>query len=70
MKIIEIEWIKENRDKLDDEDIEDLNEFNFFEQLDNGELDLPLRRMMDLFKLTIAIHEKHVRKAINTFKLS
>lgn len=59
MKITEIEWIKHNRDKLDEEDVEALNSFNFFEQLENGELELPLPVMMELMLLTIQIVEKH-----------
>ncbi|MFJ8247256.1 hypothetical protein [Peribacillus asahii] len=59
MKITEIEWIKQNRDRLDEEDIKALNGFNFFEQLENGELDLPLPKMLELMKLTMKIHEKH-----------
>lgn len=59
MKITEVEWIKDNLEKLDDEDISELNEFDFFEQIKKGEIDLPILRLLELWSALIRIVKKH-----------
>lgn len=52
----------QNREKLEEEDVRSLNEFNFFEQVDNKELEQSLPRMLELIKLTISIYKKHTEE--------
>lgn len=60
MKIREVEWLKKNREKLDKDDIKALNEYDFFKQVDHGELDMPITEMAKLIKLTVKIHQKYI----------
>lgn len=59
MKVDGIEWIKNNKEKLSSEEIESLNEYNFFEQVENGELEMPLVKIVELMDLIIDIVTNH-----------
>jgi hypothetical protein len=60
LKIPEVEWIKENKHKLDKYDIEALNDFNFFEQIEEGQLSQSAFRMLELMQLLDFIYRKYV----------
>lgn len=59
MKITEISWLKNNRDKLDKSDLRELKKFDFYEQIESGELGHPLPKMLELMQLSIKIYGKY-----------
>ena len=68
MKITEIEWIKEHRDELAEPEIRALNRYNFFEQLEEGELSLPLPKTLELMQLAREIYFLHNIDRIESFE--
>lgn len=62
MKITEIEWIKQNKHKLTEVEINALHEFGFFEQVEQGELSLKITQMLLLMELVTQIHQNHTKK--------
>lgn len=59
MKIIELEWIMKNINKLDEEDIEVIDGFGLREQYKTGELDYPAITMLEIISLCSYIYKKH-----------
>ncbi|AMM44926.1 hypothetical protein SP15_128 [Bacillus phage SP-15] len=60
MRIPELHWIFNNKDKLTQEEVTKLEtEYDFFKQYKNGELDLPAVKMLDAMNNCIAIYNKY-----------
>jgi len=59
MRIPELHWLYENQEQLQKEEVEKLNEFDFFHQYKSGELNQNAMKMVELFEVAIEIHKKY-----------
>lgn len=60
MQIVEIEWLKKNADLLTNEDRETLRLAGVFDFANKGEINLPLPKAVEVFKLIANIVGKHM----------
>lgn len=51
MKIDAVEWVKENPEKLTEEETAQLNEHDFFDQMEAGELSMSLPDLMTVINI-------------------
>ncbi|MGR5908487.1 hypothetical protein ACT7DL_23765 [Bacillus paranthracis] len=56
---IEDEWMIENKEKLDEKDMNKLNKFNYFEMMQKGEIHLNAYDFIQMYRLVHRIYKKH-----------
>lgn len=59
MRLIELDWIMNNIDKLDEDDLEAIDGLNLREQYKTGELDYSFSTMMEVMSLCMCIYKKY-----------
>ncbi|PJZ19758.1 hypothetical protein CEW46_21500 [Bacillus cereus] len=59
MKITELEWIYKNKSKLSEDEVKQLNSYDFFNQYGSGELNQNALKMVELFGVATGIYQKY-----------
>jgi hypothetical protein len=59
MDIIEIGWLKQNKENLTIDQLKKLEEYNFFEQAETGRFEMKFRAFIDMCKDVIQIYNDH-----------
>lgn len=59
MRIPELKWLVDNKEKLNKEDYEALNSFDLFNQYENGEIDQNAVKMLELLSLAQYLYKKY-----------